>query len=219
VNKLALTGVVVLLLLVSVEALCQSETSTGQWDGSESCEAQNNKVCTWESLPDAPSADAGLPSPLVGTTGMSVVSLDLQSTLIASYATAIPPNSSIFFDRYLYPSLLNRGSRYRPVGGGGFVRRVTDAASRLLIMRDGSGNAKLNNSYLSAVMTSVVVQTANTPFWTRSASTPFSNLGSTLGSDAGLNVFHEFEPDIRQVILGHTPRFVSRIEDHISQSR
>jgi hypothetical protein len=218
VNRLALTGVVV-LLLVSVEALCQSETSLRQWDGSESCEPQNNKVCTWESLPDAPSADAGLPSPVVGTTGMSAVSLDLQSTLIASYATAIPTNSSIFFDRYLYPSLLNRGSRYRAVGGGSFVRRVTDAASRLLIMRDGSGNAKLNNSYLSAVMTSVVVQTANTPFWTRSASTPFSNLGSTLGSDAGLNVFHEFEPDIRQVILGHTPRFVSRIEDHISQSR
>jgi hypothetical protein len=37
-----------------------------------------------------------------------------------------------------------------------------------------------------------------------------------MGSDAGMNVFHEFGPGIRQVLQGHTPKFVSRIEARIT---
>jgi hypothetical protein len=211
VNRVALTRIVLLLLLmVSVQALGQSEASLRH-----SPTAQSKQ----ESFPDAPSADSEHPSTIVSTTGTGAVSPGLQPILMVFDTTPTSTDSSIFFDRYLYPSLLNRGSRYRPVAGGRFIRRVSDAASHLLIVRDDSGNTKLNDSYLSAVLTSAVVQTAYTPYWSRSASTPFSNLGSTIGSDAGLNVFHEFEPDLRHVILGHTPRFVSRIEDRIIQSR
>jgi hypothetical protein len=37
-----------------------------------------------------------------------------------------------------------------------------------------------------------------------------------MGSDAGMNVFHEFGPGIRQMLQGHTPKFVSRIEARIT---
>ena len=169
--------------------------------------APSNKVGAWESLPDAPSTDAEH-SPVIPV-GLSTVS---QPGLVAFYTKPAPMNSSTFFDRYLYPSLLKRSSRNYPATTGSLIRRATDAASRLLIMRDDSGHARLNDSYLSGVLTSAVVQTAYTPYWSRSASTPFSNFGSTMGNDAGLNVFHEFEPDLRQVMTAHLPKFVSRIE-------
>ena len=44
---------------------------------------------------------------------------------------------------------------------------------------------------------------------------PFNDFGSTIGSDAGMNVFHEFGPGLRQMVKGFTPKFVSRIEERI----
>jgi hypothetical protein len=37
--------------------------------------------------------------------------------------------------------------------------------------------------------------------------------GSTIGNDAGLNLFHEFEPGIRQMVKGHTPKLAFKIEE------
>jgi hypothetical protein len=214
VNRVALARVFIFLLLASAGAVCQSEhsyTNSRQGDGSSLPEIESQQTHTWGWLPDAPPADGDRSA----SNGMNPITPGSQ----LSFVDITPISSRTFFDKYLYPSLLNRNARYRHATGGSLMRRVTNAASRLLIMRDESGNTRLNDSYLSGVLTSVVMQTASTPYWTRSALTPFSNLGSTMGSDAGLNVFHEFEPDIRQVIMAHTPRFVSRIENHISQDR
>jgi hypothetical protein len=40
---------------------------------------------------------------------------------------------------------------------------------------------------------------------------PFGDFGSTIGNDAGMNLFHEFGPGIRQMVIGHAPKFVFRI--------
>ncbi len=45
------------------------------------------------------------------------------------------------------------------------------------------------------------------------------NFGSTIGSDAGLNVFHEFGPGIRQIVKGHAPKFVFRIAERITHGQ
>jgi hypothetical protein len=66
------------------------------------------------------------------------------------------------------------------------------------------------------VLTSVAIATAYRPYWTRSSSEAFKTLGSTIGSDVGINLFHEFGPGIRQMVKGHTPKFVSRIEERIT---
>ena len=66
------------------------------------------------------------------------------------------------------------------------------------------------------MLTSVAIHTAYRPYRTRSTSDTFNNFGSTMGSDAGMNVFHEFGPGIRHMVKGLTPKFVSRIEERIS---
>jgi hypothetical protein len=94
--------------------------------------------------------------------------------------------------------------------------RATYAASRIFITRDDSGKGRLNTSYFLGVLTSVASAAAYRPYWERSTSATFNNFGSTIGSDAGINVFHEFEPGIRQMVKGLTPTFVSRIEERIT---
>src|SRR5579864_9273843 len=89
-------------------------------------------------------------------------------------------------------------------------------ASRIFITCDDFGKGRLNTSYFLGVLTSVAIHTAYRPYWARSASATFNNFGSTIGSDAGMNVFHEFEPVMRQMVKGHAPRFVLRIEERIS---
>jgi hypothetical protein len=94
--------------------------------------------------------------------------------------------------------------------------RATYAASRIFIARDGSGKGRLNTSYFLGVLTSVASDTAYRPSWARSTSATFNNFGSTIGSDVGMNAFHEFGPGIRQMLQDHTPKFVSRIETRIT---
>jgi hypothetical protein len=44
---------------------------------------------------------------------------------------------------------------------------------------------------------------------------PFSDFGSTVGNDSGMNLWHEFGPDIQQLMKSHAPKFVSKIEEQI----
>jgi hypothetical protein len=46
---------------------------------------------------------------------------------------------------------------------------------------------------------------------------PFSDFGSTVGNDAGMNLWHEFGPGIQQLMKSHAPKFVSKIEERIGQ--
>jgi hypothetical protein len=61
-------------------------------------------------------------------------------------------------------------------------------------------------------LTSAAVATAYRPYWARTSSAIFADFGSTIGSDAGMNVFHEFWPAIHQRLQGHSPRFVQKIQ-------
>lgn len=44
-------------------------------------------------------------------------------------------------------------------------------------------------------------------------------LGSTIGSDAGINLLHALRPAFLQIMKGHTPTFVSRIEARITDDQ
>jgi hypothetical protein len=80
--------------------------------------------------------------------------------------------------------------------------RTAYAASRLLITRNDAGKATLNTSYLLGVLTSAAVATAYHPYPTRSGSVMFADFGSTIGTDAGMNVIYEFWPAIRAKLRG-----------------
>jgi len=234
VKRTALTRVVSFLLLAASGALSQSARPSAdllQGNGSNSPEVQRQESRTWRSLPDAPSVrtptqaetfhtlvDEARSPVTLGMIGINAgVTHGLQPSFNASYETVFTQKeSSTFFGKYVYPSLLKQNLRYHPSNSGSFMGRVTYAASRVFIRRDDSGKGRLNTSYFLAVLTSVAIHTAYRPYWARSASATFNNFGSTIGSDAGINLFHEFEPGMRQVVKDHAPKFVSRIEERIT---
>jgi hypothetical protein len=209
-----------------------------QFDDLNASQVQRQEMLTWNLLPDAPSSvqppiqaerfrtflnEARSPVTFgpVGATGVNAgvirhaglghVTPGLRSIFIPHYETAFTQeDSSSFLDKYLYPSLLNRNLRYHPSTSDSFMGRASDAASRIFITRDDTGKGRLNTSYFLGVLTSVAIHTAYRPYWTRSTSGTFNNFGSTIGSDAGLNLFHEFQPGIMLMVKGHTPKFVSR---------
>jgi hypothetical protein len=245
----ATTRVVSFFLLAACGALCQGEPPSADVlsrDGPISPEVPRQAVRTWESLPDAPSLQPptqaersqtfvdGVRSPLtVGSVAINAGAMretelghlghitSGQQTSFSAPRTAVSTqnNSSVFFDKYFYPSLLKQNLHYHASNSISFRGRVTYAASRIFITRDDSGKGRLNTSYFLGVLTSLAIQTAHRPYWARSSSATFNQFGSTIGSDAGINLLHEFEPGMRQMVKDHAPNFVSRIEERITHDQ
>ena len=97
--------------------------------------------------------------------------------------------------------------------------RATDAASRVFITRNDAGERRLNTSYFLGVLTSVAIRNAYRPYWARSTSATFNNFGSTIGSGAGINLFREFGPSIRQMVKGYAPKLESSVEERIANDQ
>jgi hypothetical protein len=242
VERIAPILVISLFLLAARGALCQSERPSVdsfqglRLEGSNSPEAQRQKMRTRDSLPDSPSVlfqthaekfqtfidQMRSPSPLGATSidagvlheaGQGHVIPGAQPRFTAVQNPALTQKEApTFVDKCLYASLDKQNLRYPPSTSGSLIGRVTDAASRNFITRDESGKGRLNTSYFLGLLTSVVIHTAYRPYWARRASTTFTNFGSTIGSDTGLNLFHEFEPGLRKMMKGHGPKVVSEIE-------
>jgi hypothetical protein len=218
--------IICFLLLAACGALCQ--------------QAQENRA--WSSLPDAPSqgsaqaeifralsGEAGSPLILgsVGVDGGVTREAEVGSfnragqsgsTLLYT-AQPIRKESSDFFEKHLYASLLKRNLNYHPSSGGSVFGRATYATSRIFVTHDDSGRGRLNTSYFLGVLASAAMQTAYRPYWRRGVTEPFSDFGSTLGNDAGMNLFHEFGPGLQQLMKTHAPKFVSRIEERLGAAR
>jgi len=234
------------VLVVACGALCQDERrSEGllQRDGSNSPEKQRQVIRTWRSLPDAPSTvqpprqaekvqtlASEAHSPLTiraGGTGSGVTGekelrhiTPAQPSLIASYELlSSQKQSSNFVLKYLCPPLVKRSPLYHFSTSNTLIGRATYAASHIFVTRDDSGRKRLNRSYFLGVLSLVAVHNARRPYWARSTSSTFNDFGSTLGNDAGINVFHEFEPAIRQMVKSHTPRFAFKIEESIARDQ
>ncbi len=184
------------------------------------------------SLPDAPSvaASAQLETGRMFTAASrsSVAAADLTGRLgmlnMARARSEFPPaykpasgqrTCSNLFDKYLYPALLKRNVNYHPSTSDSAKGRALYAASRIFITRDETGKGRVNTSYFAGVLSAAALHMAYRPSWNRSASAPFSDFGSTIGNDAGMNLFHEFKPGLEQLMKSHTPKFVSKIEERV----
>lgn len=179
-----------------------------------------------KSLPDAPSvrfadqaesrvfAGKGYRSPLFSPTPDAGPALRPNPFLEKS----IPEKGAdAVFRKYLFPSPQRQPSVYNGSDGDGLMGRAVHAASRTFFTRDESGKSRLNTSYFLRALTYVAADTASRPYWRRSSTGPISDFGSTVGNDAGMNLFHEFRPGIEQLMKSHAPKFVSRIEERIEQ--
>ena len=226
VKRIALLRVGCFFLLAPCAVQCQSERPSS------------------EALPDAPSACVPISFERVrveSRSSFSVARVAVSDTVGAKMDTAdvapgrssglfagvrwnemalnpaVPPQreSSDFFTRHLYPSLLNSNFRYRPSASDSWMGRATDAASRIFVTHDELGKRKLNTSYLLRVATSVAAHSASRSYRARSGTAPLGDFGSTVGNDAGMNLLHEFGPAVRKMTTGHLPEFVSRIQERI----
>jgi hypothetical protein len=126
-----------------------------------------------------------------------------------------PESSTNVFAKYLSPAAAKQSRSFHPRSDGTLMSRATYAASSFVITRDDSGRKKLNTAYLLTVLTSAAAQSANRPYWRRSPSQPFSDFGSTIGNDAGMNVLHQFEPGFRGLMKNHAPRFLSNLGERL----
>ncbi|MGD0182113.1 MAG: hypothetical protein ABSC15_20055 [Terriglobales bacterium] len=166
------------------------------------CQQRQEKA---SSLPDAPVVQASAQANIHGSA---------QFGGFVFYQEKPDQNSSRdFFTRHLYPTLPKRNLTYHPANEG-LVRRATYAASRTVITRNDLGKARLNTSYLLRTLTSVAKDAASTPYWRRRFGEPFSDFGSTIGNDVGINILHEFEPGIQRLLKNYTPKFVMAMEEH-----
>jgi hypothetical protein len=196
----AYVGIVSLMVLVACAAQCQT---------------------AGESLPDAPPAQAATDGQQSNGFVGQARWLNLgvrQGALAAVFDRTLSPQreSKTIFEKYLSPPTAKQPSGYHFTSDGSLMARATYAASRIFITRDESGKDRLNTSYLLRALTSVAADTASRPYWRRSPTGSVSDFGSTVGNDAGMNVWHEFRPGIEQLMKSHTPRFVSRIEERVA---
>jgi hypothetical protein len=247
--RIAPIRVISFLLWAACGALCQSERPSvdllqgARFGSINSTEAQRQEMRMWRSLPDAPSVQlptsaekfqtfvketrwpltlgaVGVNSGAMRETKLGHLAPGPQPSLTAPYkAVFTQKEDSTFFAKYLYPSSLKPNLRYHPSTGGSFMGRTTYAASRIFVRRDDSGKGRLNTSYFLGVLTSVATASAYRPYWARSTSATFNNFGSTIGRDAGMNLFHEFGAGIRQMVKGHAPKFVWKIEERITHDQ
>jgi hypothetical protein len=248
VKRIASIWLISSVLLVACGALCQTERASKglrRADGSNSSEAQRQEMWRpWRSLPDAPSTvqpptraeksqtftyEARLPL----ATRAAAISSNVRRGRELTHVAPVPPlglipsdellftqkESSNFVVKYLCPPLVKRSLLYHPSTSNTLIGRATYAASHVFVTRDNSGKRRLNASYLIGVLSLVAVHNARRPYWARSASAPFNDFGSTIGNDAGLSLFHEFEPGIRQMVKDHTPRFAFRIEERVTRGQ
>ncbi len=109
--------------------------------------------------------------------------------------------SGVLFQRFLLPTLFHQDPRYfrRPDLPTG--RRVAYAISRLLWTRQDDGRTGINVSYLGGGLLASAVSNAYYPFHERGISDTFSRFGSGMLSDAGMNIWHEFWPNIKRRLL------------------
>lgn len=167
-----------------------------------------------QALPDAPSIHSVQTTGKVSLGAASAVS-PLREPLVWHFDPGHFNDHTMRQRPGTYPSedvlLVKASSRYRPSDSNNLFARAISAASGILIARGGDGSSHLNNQYLLKVLTSAAAQTAERPYWRRSPSQPFADIGSMIGNDAGMNVLHEFQPGILQLVKNHQPRFVLKI--------
>lgn len=90
--------------------------------------------------------------------------------------------------------------------------RATDAASRVFFTHDASGKSRLNTQYFLRVLASVAADNASRRYRAHySGTAPLSDFGSTVGNDAGMNLLHEFGPNLREKVTGHLPQFMAHL--------
>lgn len=127
----------------------------------------------------------------------------------------------VLWAKRIFASTPSQSKSNHAVESESLMSRAGYAAASVFVTHDDAGRRRLNTYYLLRVLTttaahSAAERSAYVPYWRRQVSRPASDFGSTIGNDAGMNVFHEFKPGILQLVKSHEPKFLSAIGERIS---
>ena len=126
-----------------------------------------------------------------------------------------------FWAKRIFVSTASQSNSNHSSESQSLIGRAGYAAASVVVTHDEAGRTKLNTSSLLRVLTttaahSAAARSAYVPYWRRPLTRPASDFGSTMGNDAGVNVFHEFKPGIMQLVKSHEPKFLSAIAERIT---
>jgi len=109
--------------------------------------------------------------------------------------------TDVFFQRFLFPTLLKQDPRYFRNPDLPFLQRALYAMSRVLITRTDNGGQAFNSSRILGLAASRAVADLYVP-GERQGMHPIAGcISFTLLRDAGENLLHEFWPDVRRKFL------------------
>lgn len=145
--------------------------------------------------------------------GISVVADRIQGKQNPEYETGMrgwgqhygielaTSETDVFFQRFFFPVLLKQDPRYYRNPDLPFFKRALYSMSRVVITRTDSGGETLNTSRFLASATSRALSDLYVP-GARQGMRPLSSCVSfNLLRDAGMNLVHEFWPDLRRKFL------------------
>jgi hypothetical protein len=109
--------------------------------------------------------------------------------------------SDVFFERFLFPTLLKQDPRYFRNPDLPFLRRTLYSVSRVVITRSDSGRATFNASKVLGGAASQALSDLYIPGQAQGMRPIRDRVTFDLLRDAGFNLLHEFWPDIRHKIF------------------
>lgn len=128
-------------------------------------------------------------------------------------ATMADSESSVFFDRFLFPVLSRQDPRFHRLGHGTLLARTWHAASHVFITQGDDGSEQFNYSHVLGRFTSHALSNMYYPMDKRGIYPTIRRTANGLLSDAGSYMFKEFWPDLRHKLI---PKRFQKTADRLS---
>jgi hypothetical protein len=109
--------------------------------------------------------------------------------------------TDVFFQRFLFPTLLKQDPRYFRNPDLPFLKRVMYSMSRVIITHRDNGGQTFNASRVLGAAASRAVADLYVPGASQGMRPISTTVSFTLLRDAGMNLLHEFWPDLRRKFL------------------
>ena len=109
--------------------------------------------------------------------------------------------TGVFFGQFLMPTLLRQDPRYFRNPELPFLPRAVYSMSRVVITRSDKGNETFNSSRMLGEAASVALSDLYVPGRRQGMHPIVGTVSFNLVRDAGLNLLHEFWPDLRRKFL------------------
>ncbi|HJT53710.1 MAG TPA: hypothetical protein VJ848_07645 [Candidatus Angelobacter sp.] len=109
--------------------------------------------------------------------------------------------TDVFFERFLIPTVLEQDPRYFRNPELPFFRRALYSMSRVVITRDDSGHSTFNASKVLGGAASQALSDLYVPGQAQGLGPIRDRVTFDLLRDAGLNLLHEFWPDMRRKLF------------------